>query len=147
VNSAGDGRRRQTPSSQRVSPTERTNSGYPGEEGDDGRSAELYKDVIRHSGTQWVAAMKIGDDLRDLSKLDSLKAVLRRLGQVIVGHEVVTRQVAFDGVVELIASRWSRRRSQTRRSWPNSRWAAFRVCRQGPWVRSTKASSTLRLDP
>ena len=64
-----------------------------GEEGDDGRSAELYKDVIRHSGRQWVAAMEVGDDLRDLSKLDSLKVVLRRLGQVIVGHEVVTRLI------------------------------------------------------
>jgi hypothetical protein len=78
-----------------------------GEEGDDGRSAELYKDVIGHSGTQWVAAMEVGDDLRDLSNLDSLKVVLRRLGQVIVGHEVVTGLIlqasmhpGFEGEVE-----------------------------------------------
>ena len=54
-----------------------------------------------------VAAVDVGDDLRDLSRLDSLRVVLRRLGQVIVGQEVVTRLMLqasmhpeFEGEVE-----------------------------------------------
>jgi AcrR family transcriptional regulator len=72
-----------------------------------GTKRELYQDVIRHCGSQWVAAIEVGDDLRDLSKLDSLRVVLRRLGQVIVGQEVVTRLMlqasmhpTFEGEVE-----------------------------------------------
>jgi AcrR family transcriptional regulator len=72
-----------------------------------GTKRELYQDVIRHCGSQWVAAIAVGDDLRDLSQLDSLRVVLRRLGQVIVGQEVVTRLMLqasmhpkFEGEVE-----------------------------------------------
>ena len=72
-----------------------------------GTKRELYEDVIRHCGSQWVAAIDVGGDLRDLSKLDSLRVVLRRLGQVIVGQEVVTRLMLqasmhpkFEGEVE-----------------------------------------------
>jgi AcrR family transcriptional regulator len=56
-----------------------------------GTKRQLYRDVIRHCGAQWVAAIGVGDDLRDLSQLDVLKVVLRRLGRVIVGQKVVTR--------------------------------------------------------
>lgn len=56
-----------------------------------GTKRQLYRDVIRHCGAQWVAAIEVGDDLRDLSQLDVLKVVLRRLGQVIVGQKVITR--------------------------------------------------------
>jgi AcrR family transcriptional regulator len=72
-----------------------------------GTKRELYQDVIRHCGSQWVAAIDVGGDLRDLSKLDSLRVVLRRLGRVIVGQEVVTRLMLqasmhpkFEGEVE-----------------------------------------------
>lgn len=72
-----------------------------------GTKRKLYQDVIRHCGSQWVAAIAVGDDLRDLSRLDSLRVVLRRLGQVIVGQEVVTRLMLqasmhpkFEGEVE-----------------------------------------------
>ena len=72
-----------------------------------GTKRELYRDVIRHSGSLWVAAVEVGNDLRDLSKLDALRVVLRRLGQVIVGQEVVTRLMLqasmhprFEGEVE-----------------------------------------------
>ena len=72
-----------------------------------GTKDQLYRDVIRHCGSQWVAAIEVGDDLRDLSKLDALRVVLRRLGQVIVGQEVVTRLMLqasmhpkFEGEVE-----------------------------------------------
>lgn len=72
-----------------------------------GTKRELYQDVIRHCGSQWVAAINVGDDLRDLSRLDTLRVVLRRLGQVIVGQEVVTRLMLqasmhprFEGEVE-----------------------------------------------
>lgn len=56
-----------------------------------GTKKKLYRDVIRHCGTQWVGATEVGDELRDLAPLDVLRVVLRRLGQVIVGQEVVTR--------------------------------------------------------
>ena len=56
-----------------------------------GTKRELYQEVIRHCGSKWVAAIQVGDDLRDLTKLDSLKVLLRRLGHVIVDQEVVTR--------------------------------------------------------
>lgn len=72
-----------------------------------GTKRELYQDVIRHCGSQWVAAVEVGDDLQDLSKLDSLRVVLRRLGHVIVDQEVVTRLMLqasmhpdFEGEVE-----------------------------------------------
>jgi AcrR family transcriptional regulator len=56
-----------------------------------GTKQQLYRDVIRHCGAQWVAAVDMGDDLRDLGQLDVLRVVLRRLGRVIVGQNVVTR--------------------------------------------------------
>jgi TetR/AcrR family transcriptional regulator len=56
-----------------------------------GTKEQLYRDVIRHCGSQWIAAIEVGDDLRDLSQPDVLKVVLRRLGHVIVGQKVVTR--------------------------------------------------------
>ena len=72
-----------------------------------GTKRELYQDVVRHCGSSWVAAVEVGDDLRDLSKLDVLRVVLRRLGHVIVDQEVVTRLMLqasmhpeFEGEVE-----------------------------------------------
>jgi AcrR family transcriptional regulator len=72
-----------------------------------GTKRQLYRDVIRYCGSQWVAAVEVGDDLRDLSKLDTLKVVLRRLGRVIVGQVVITRLMLqasmhpkFEGEVE-----------------------------------------------
>ena len=56
-----------------------------------GTKDQLYRDVISYCGTQWIAALETGDDLRDLSKLDVLKVALRRLGRVIAGQKVVTR--------------------------------------------------------
>jgi TetR/AcrR family transcriptional regulator len=56
-----------------------------------GTKEQLYRDVIRHCGRQWVAAVEVGDDLRDLSRADVLKVALRRLGYVIVGQKVQTR--------------------------------------------------------
>ena len=72
-----------------------------------GTKTQLYRDVIRHCGAEWVAAIEVGDDLRDLSRLDVLRVVLRRLGHVIVGQKVVTRLMLqasmhpeFEGEVE-----------------------------------------------
>ena len=56
-----------------------------------GTKDQLYRDVISYCGTQWIAAVETGDDLRDLSQLDVLKVALRRLGRVIAGQKVVTR--------------------------------------------------------
>jgi TetR/AcrR family transcriptional regulator len=56
-----------------------------------GTKEQLYRDVIRQCGTQWIAAVEVGDDLQDLSPLDVLRVVLRRLGHVIAGQETVTR--------------------------------------------------------
>ena len=56
-----------------------------------GTKEQLYRDVIRHCGRQWVAAVEVGADLRDLSRADVLKVALRRLGYVIVGQKVETR--------------------------------------------------------
>ena len=56
-----------------------------------GTKEQLYRDVIGYCGAQWIAAIDVGDDLRDLSQRDVLGVVLRRLGQVIVGQKVVTR--------------------------------------------------------
>lgn len=56
-----------------------------------GTKVSLYRDVIRHCGAQWVGATVVGDELRDLAPIDLLKVVLRRLGRVIIGQEVVTR--------------------------------------------------------
>jgi TetR/AcrR family transcriptional regulator len=72
-----------------------------------GTKRQLYRDVVRYCGSRWVAAIEVGDDLRDLSQLDVLKVMLRRLGQVIVDQEVVTRLILqasmhpkFEGEVE-----------------------------------------------
>ncbi len=56
-----------------------------------GTKDQLYRDVISYCGTQWIAAVETGDDLRDLSQLDVLKVALRRLGRVIAGQKVMTR--------------------------------------------------------
>ncbi len=56
-----------------------------------GTKEQLYRDVISYCGSQWIAAIEVGDDLRDLSQRDVLRVVLRRLGSVIAGQEVVTR--------------------------------------------------------
>ena len=32
-----------------------------------GTKEQLYRDVIRYCGSQWIGAIEIGDDLRDLS--------------------------------------------------------------------------------
>ena len=56
-----------------------------------GTKDQLYRDVISYCGSQWIAAVEVGDDLRDLSQPDVLKVALRRLGHVIVGQKVVTR--------------------------------------------------------
>ena len=56
-----------------------------------GTKSQLYQDVIRHCGAQWVAVVEARDDLRDLDQLDVLKVVLRRLGRVMVGQVVATR--------------------------------------------------------
>ena len=56
-----------------------------------GTKEQLYRDVISYCGSQWIGAIEIGDDLRDLVQLDVLRVVLRRLGHVIVGQKVVTR--------------------------------------------------------
>jgi TetR/AcrR family transcriptional regulator len=56
-----------------------------------GTKDQLYRDVISYCGSQWIAAVEVGDDLRDLSLLDVLRVVLRRLGRVIAGQKVVTR--------------------------------------------------------
>ena len=56
-----------------------------------GTKEQLYRDVIRYCGSQWIAAIEVGDDLRDLSQRDVLRVMLRRLGSVIAGQEVVTR--------------------------------------------------------
>jgi TetR/AcrR family transcriptional regulator len=72
-----------------------------------GTKDQLYRDVISYCGTQWIAAVETGDDLRDLSRLDVLKVALRRLGRVIAGQKVVTRLMLqasmhpdFEGEVE-----------------------------------------------
>jgi AcrR family transcriptional regulator len=72
-----------------------------------GTKKQLYRDVIRYCGSQWVSAIQVGDELRDLSELDVLKVLLRRLGHVIVGQRVVTRLMLrasmhpmFEGEVE-----------------------------------------------
>jgi TetR/AcrR family transcriptional regulator len=72
-----------------------------------GTKDQLYRDVISYCGTQWIAAVETGDDLRDLSQLDVLKVALRRLGRVIAGQKVVTRLMLqasmhpdFEGEVE-----------------------------------------------
>ncbi|MGZ8784654.1 MAG: TetR/AcrR family transcriptional regulator [Acidimicrobiia bacterium] len=71
-----------------------------------GTKRQLYRDVIRHCGSQWVAAAQVGD-LQDLGQLDVLRVVMRRLGQVIVGQHVTTRLILqasmhpkFEGEVE-----------------------------------------------
>jgi AcrR family transcriptional regulator len=56
-----------------------------------GTKDQLYRDVISYCGSQWIAAVEVGDDLRDLSLLDVLRVVLRRLGRVIAEQKVVTR--------------------------------------------------------
>lgn len=56
-----------------------------------GTKEQLYRDVIHHCGSQWIAAIEVGDDLRDLSQHDVLKVALRRLGRVIVEQKVETR--------------------------------------------------------
>ncbi len=56
-----------------------------------GTKDQLYRDVISFCGAQWMAALEVGDDLRDLSQPDVLKVALRRLGRVIAGQKVVTR--------------------------------------------------------
>jgi TetR/AcrR family transcriptional regulator len=56
-----------------------------------GTKDRLYRDVISYCGSQWIAAVEAGDDLRDLAHADVLKVVLRRLGRVIAGQKVVTR--------------------------------------------------------
>jgi TetR/AcrR family transcriptional regulator len=56
-----------------------------------GTKDQLYRDVISYCGSQWIAAVEVGDDLRDLVLLDVLRVVLRRLGRVIARQKVVTR--------------------------------------------------------
>jgi AcrR family transcriptional regulator len=56
-----------------------------------GTKDQLYRDVISYCGSEWIAAVEVGDDLRDLSQPDLLRVVLRRLGLVIAGQKVVTR--------------------------------------------------------
>lgn len=56
-----------------------------------GTKDQLYRDVISFCGAQWMDALEVGDDLRDLSQPDVLKVALRRLGRVIAGQKVVTR--------------------------------------------------------
>ncbi|HAX82676.1 MAG TPA: hypothetical protein DCY40_08930 [Actinobacteria bacterium] len=56
-----------------------------------GTKDQLYRDVISYCGTQWITAVEVSDDLRDLSKPDVLRVALRRLGRVIAGRKVMTR--------------------------------------------------------
>jgi TetR/AcrR family transcriptional regulator len=72
-----------------------------------GTKHQLYRDVISYCGSQWIAAVEVGDDLRDLSPLDALGVVLRRLGHVIAEQKVITRLMLqasmhpdFEGEVE-----------------------------------------------
>lgn len=56
-----------------------------------GTKDQLYRDVISYCAAQWMDALEVGDDLRDLSQPDMLKVSLRRLGRVIAEQKVMTR--------------------------------------------------------